>query len=188
MKMERSRLLMIVAGAAVALWLLDIFVIEPGFAGWKAQSERIADLRKQVSDGDKLVTREKVLRDHWADMMRQNLPVDNSAAENDAYKAIARWERDARVVFTNLSKDKQWKQVPLGPKPTDGSYETLQFTISINGDQTSIGRFIYEMENDTIPVNLETCDLTSHDARGTQLTLAATFTFLRLPQANGGTR
>ena len=63
----------------------------------------------------------------------------------------------------------------------------LEFTISINGDQASIGRFIYEMENDSIPVSLEKCDITSHDTRGAQLTLAATFSFLRLP-ATGGAR
>lgn len=181
MKMERQLVLKLGVAAAAGLWLLDTFAIEPAFARWKDQSERIAQLRTNVTNGDKLLTREKVLRDRWAEMMKENLPADNSAAENEAYKAIARWERDARVVFTNLTKDKQWKT-------SDDGYETLDFTISINGDQASIGRFIYEMENDTIPVNLEKCDLTSHDARGSQLTLAATFSFLRLPQAKGGTR
>lgn len=181
MKIERQLLLKIGAAAAVALLVLDYAVIEPGFARWKAQGERITKLRADVKDGDKLLTREKVLRDRWAGMMKVNLPADNSAAENEAYKAIARWERDARVVFTNLAKDTHWKLAD------DGS-QTLEFTISINGDQASIGRFIYEMENDAIPVDLEKCDLTSHDTRGSQLTLAATFSFLRLPPEKGVTR
>ncbi len=173
---QRLFFLKVGAAAALGLFVLDHFVIEPGFARWKSQSERIATLRAEVTDGQKLLDREKNLRGRWSTMMRENLPANDSAAETVIIKAISRWEASSRVVFTNLNKDRQWK-------PADDGSQTLSFTISINGDQASIGRFIYEMESDTIPVSLEKFDITSHHTRGTQLTLAATFSFLRLPEA-----
>jgi hypothetical protein len=175
MKGNREFLLKVGAACAVALFVLDQVVIEPGFRRWKEQGERITKLSTDVKNGDKLLSREQALRDHWTMMQHENLPEDNSAAESQIIKAISRWEASSRVIFTNLNKGKQWKL-------NDDGSETLDFVISINGDQSSIGRFIYEAQTDTIPVYLKQYNLSSHDTRGTQLTLAATFSFLRLPK------
>ena len=51
-------MLKIGAAGAVALLLLDQFVIEPGFARWNEQSERIGALRTEVTKGQKLLGRE----------------------------------------------------------------------------------------------------------------------------------
>jgi len=181
MKTDRTLMLKIAAGAAVGLLLLDWVIIEPVFNRWADQSGRIAALRKQVTDGQKLLDQENTLRNQWTVMTRENPPADNSTAEDAEFKAIARWERDARVVFTSLTKQKAWEHHGDSQHP-DQRYDTLEFTISVNGDQASIGRFIYEMESDTIPVDLKSCEITTRDPRGAQLTLAATFSFLRLPR------
>jgi hypothetical protein len=183
MKADRQLVLKIAAAGAVALFVLDQFVIEPAWRSWGDQSKRITTLRSEVADGQKLLDREKTLRGHWAGMMQENLPADNSAAENAAFKAVARWQLRAGVQFTNLSR--QWKHydedIPGGETAAKG-YDKLILTIAINGSQASIGRFIYEMESDSIPVNLEKCNLISRDPRGSELAFTATFSFLRLPQ------
>ena len=181
MKTDRTLMLKIAAGAAFGLLLLDWVVFEPALHSWSDQSQRIAALRKQVTSGQALLDQEKTLRDQWAAMMRENPPSDNSAAEDAEFKAIARWERDAKVVFTSLTKQKAWEHHGDAKHP-DQRYDTLEFTIAINGDQASIGRFLWEMESDAIPVDLKSCDMTTRDPRGTQLALTATFSFLRLPR------
>ncbi len=172
---QAKRQAVLIGGAVLAVlwWVL----ISPAIDRWNAQTDRITALKKQVHDGDMLLGRATYLRDRWTGMKQENLPADDSAAETTVYKAIARWERDARVLTTSINKDKQWKVAE------DGS-QTLEFHISVNGDQASIGRFLYEMQNDTVPVNLTVCDITPHDTRGQQLTLGATFSFLRMPVEN----
>lgn len=192
MKADRQLVLKIAAAGAVALFVLDKLAIEPALASWSEQSKRITELRKDVSDGQKLLDREKILRGRWAGMMRENLPADDSAAQDEAVKAIARWELNARVFSTSLAKDHQWKHhdedFPGASTTTQKGYDTLEFTISINCDQASAGRFLYEMESEPIPVNLERFEMTSRDPRGSQLSFTATFSFLRLPQPEKDTR
>ena len=179
MKADRTLMLKIAAAGGAALLLLDWFVIEPAYHSWSEQTDRIAALRTQIDNGQKLLDREKALRDHWGDMMRANLPAEGSAAEDEAFKAVARWAGTSQITFTNLTKE--WHD------PGEG-YKTLDFRISANGDQASIGRFIYELESDSMPVSLEECEITTRDARGSQLTLTAHFSFLRLPETGNNTR
>ena len=44
---RRETLLKIAVGAIVALFLLDRMVLSPAFAGWKAQSVRLAALSRK---------------------------------------------------------------------------------------------------------------------------------------------
>jgi hypothetical protein len=178
MKTDSTLMLKIVAGAVVALFVLDKVIIEPVFHSWGEQGDRIADLHKQVDKGQKLLDREKILRGTWEDMMHANLPAEVSAAEDEAFKAVARWAGSSRITFTNLTKE--WQ--------TADNYKTLDFRISANGSQAQIGRFLYELETDHMPVSLDECEITTRDARGTQLTLTAHFSFLRLPEPDKNNR
>ena len=176
MKANREFILKAGIAVAVALWALDAFIIEPGIARWKDQGERITKLRAEVRDGDKMLGREQALRDHWSGMVHENLPADDTAAQNLILKAVSRWEATSRVIMPILNRDPRWKT-------NDDGSQTLEFHMTITGDQVSIWRFIYEAQTDKIPVYLKQYNLTSHDTRGTQLTMAATFSFLRLPNA-----
>ncbi len=173
MKAERRQTYLKIGAAAVAcLFLLDRLVLSPALAHWGEQGDRIAVLRQKVERGRQLLEREDSIRERWADMQRNNLPPDMSVAENQVFKAIERWARDSEVVFTSLTP--QWQT-------HDEGYETLECRAAGTGNQASIGRFIYEMETDHVPVNLEECELSTRDNRGAQIALTAKFSFLRLP-------
>ena len=173
---QRKTLLKIAAGAFAGLWLLDLAVIEPAIARWHDQSERITALREKVQRGQQLLDRENSIRSRWAEMVRANLPKDVSVAESDAFKAIGRWVTNSRIILANLTP--QWQE-----HDEDG-YDTFECSITANGDQLSLGRFIYEMETDPMPVNFEGCEITTRDSRRTQLSMTAHFTFLRIGEAN----
>src|SRR5450432_805341 len=163
---QRQTLLKIVAGAIVGLFLLDYMVISPATARWHDQRERIAALREKVQRGQQLLDRENSIRTKWAEMQRANLPKDAATAENAAYKAVARWVGASRISITNLTP--QWQNHEEG-------YDTLECRIAANGDQVSLGRFIYELEIDPMPVNFAECEITTRDPHGTQLTMTGRF-------------
>lgn len=177
MKDERRQLLLkLGAATAVGLYLLDAFVIEPAFQSWNQQTARITALRQKVAQGRQLCEREASLRERWAGMLRTNLSPEVSAAENAALTAVGRWQRDSQISLTSLTP--QWQS-------RDEGFETLEYRVAATGSQAALGRFIYEMESDnSVPVNLEECEISSRDARGAQLTLTARLTFLRLKDSS----
>ncbi|MBV9128250.1 MAG: hypothetical protein JO117_09210 [Verrucomicrobia bacterium] len=173
---DRLMFLKIGAAAVVGLFLLDKIVLSPAIASWNDQSERIDALRKKVERGRQLVQREDAIRQRWAEMLHANLPADMSAAESDAFKALSRWVRDSGVALTSLTP--QWQTHEEG-------YESFECRAAATGDQVSLGRFIYELEVDPMPVSLEECEITTRDARGAQLNMTARFSFVRLTTEGG---
>lgn len=174
---RRETLLKIGVGVVVGLFVLDRMILSPAAAAWKAQGERVAQLREKVTRGRQLIERERSLRGRWNEMLRTDLADDPSAAENDVYKAIGRWAAESRISFTSLTPQ---------PRTHDDGYETFELRAAAVGDQASIGRLLYEIESDPLPARIEECELRAQDATGRQLALSMKFSFVRIGE-NGKT-
>ncbi len=170
---NRETFLKIGVGMVVGLFVLDRMVLGPAIESWKAQSERLAELRVKVERGRQLMQREKSIRARWNEMQRTDLPDDDSMAESDVFTAIARWTSASRVGITNLT-----------PHRTnhDGGYDTFEWRASATGDQASLGRFIYEIESDALPMRIEECELSTRDTKGQQLALSVRFSAVRIDE------
>ena len=173
----RQTLLWWAVYAVAGLWFLDTFVIEPAFHAWSEQGERIASLQKKVDNGRKLLEREKIIRGRWADMQRANLSDDDSVAGGDILNAVNRWKLSSGIGLSNL--------VPQWQEHEDLGYDENECRVTATGGQTEIGHFLYALETDPIPVDLEECEIATRDAKGQQLTLTARFSFARLAADTG---
>jgi Tfp pilus assembly protein PilO len=131
-----------------------------------------------VDRGQQLIDREDVIRRRFAQMTKENLPAEVSAAENVAFQAIGRWVRDSGVSVASLTPS--WQD-------HDEGYQTLEWRISATGTQASLGRFMYEMETDSVPVNLDEFELTTRDEHGSDLALTGRFSFLQMPHPGSTT-
>lgn len=169
---RRETILKIAVGVVVGLFVLDWLVLTPAATAWKAQGERLATLRRDVTRGRQLLEREKSLRGRWAEMHRTDLDDDLSVAEDDVYKAIFRWTRESKVSFTSLTPD---------PRQHEG-YDTLEFRASANGDQGSFARLLYEIETDPLAARVLDFDISARDAKGQQLALTMKFSFVRITE------
>jgi len=177
---QRLFYLKIATAGVVGLFLLDHIVITPATSSWREQSARLDALRVNVQRGEQLLDREKSIRAKWADMMKANLPDEVSATENQVFKSLERWALNSGIVFTSLTPTPQWVA-------HDEGYKTYECRIAGTGNQQTVARFIYELESDRIPVNLENCELTARDAHGDDLAFTARVTFLRMPETGGRT-
>jgi len=170
---RRQQLLKIIVIACLGILALDWVVIGPFLRAWKAQGERIAELREKVENGRSLLQREASLRERVERMRKINLPVEESAAEIAANRALTRWARSSQIDLSGYTTT-PWQT-------RDEIARVFETRITANGTQATLGRFLYELESDsTLPVSLEDCELSTRDARGGQLTLTARITFLRL--------
>ena len=172
---SREAILKIAVGAVVGLFILDRFILTPSIAAWKAQSERLEVLRDKVTKGKGLIERETSLRSRWDEMLRTDMTEDSSAAEADVYKALGRWGNRSRgVSFTSLVPN--WH-------PHEEGYDTFECRITATGDQSSLGRLIYEIETDPLPARIEDCEFTTRDAQGRQLSVTMRLSFVRINEA-----
>ena len=176
---QRQQLLVKIVAVCVGLIVLDYGLVEPAIHAWGEQSDRIEALQKKVDRGQTLLDRASTIRGRWADMQRANLPDDLSVAGGDAYGDRGRWISTSGVSLASF--DPQWQA------HDSGDYDTYDCRASMTGDVVSLGRFIYELEVDPAPVNLEECEISSRDAHGQQLTMSARFSFIHLGPDAGST-
>jgi hypothetical protein len=176
MPADRTALLKIIAGAAIGLFLFDKLILTPGLAAWKAQGERLAVLRENVERGRNLIEREASLRSRWEEMQRTDLAEDLSEAESAVFKAIGRWGRESRVSFSSLTP--QWRTHEQG-------YDTFDCRATATGDQTALGRLLYEIETDALPARVEEVELSARDNKGQQLGLSLKFSFVSITGGGG---
>ncbi len=172
---NREQLLGIFAITAVLLMVGDKFILQPLTDTWKARTKTIADLEKQVADGERLLTRDRVVADKWASMRAHTLTNEVSLAEGQALRAFERWSRDAGVTVSGLKP--QWKRAASGEE-----YQTLECRADATGSLSSLARFLYQIEKDPLAMKVDVVDLTTRDTDGRNLTMSLQLSGLVLTQ------
>lgn len=159
---NRQQLLIIVAGVAFGLLLADSLVITPLTKSWQARTKRIAELSKQVKDGENLLKRADALQSRWAQMQRNALPVNHSLAEQQVLTAFDKWSQDARISVNSITP--QWKR-------DRDELETLECRVDAAGSLGTLARFLYNVEHDPMALKIESVEITARDKEGQNLSL-----------------
>jgi hypothetical protein len=159
---NRQQVLAIAAIAGIALLASDRLLIAPLTARWKERATRIADLKKSVTQGARLLEREHIIQARWDSMRTNTLPDNASAAENEMLKAFERWSQDSRISISSIKP--QWKR-------TGEDSVTLEYRADALGSMPALTRFLYEVEKDPLAIKVEGVEITSRDNDGQQLSL-----------------
>jgi Tfp pilus assembly protein PilO len=159
---NRQQLLIIAVIAAIVLFAGDQLVLSPIMKVWSARTTRIAELRKQITQGKILVLRERSIRDRWDQMVTNALPNNPSAAEQQVFQAIDLWEQNSGVAIS--ARTPQWKH-------DSDDYMTFECRVDATGDLGKLSRFLYSVERDRMALKLELVELGARDKEGQQLSL-----------------
>jgi hypothetical protein len=171
---NRQQLLIIVAGVVFALLISDALVLSPLGRAWKARATKIADLRKQVDDGEKLLQREEALTGRWTQMQAGALPNNNSLAEQQVLKAFDSWSQDARISVNSITP--QWKR-------DSEDYQTIECRVDASGSVGTVAKFLFNLEKDPMALKIESVQITARDKDGQNLSLGLQISGLVLNQA-----
>jgi Tfp pilus assembly protein PilN len=157
---KRQQLLAIFAGAVVALFLADQFILAPLTKSWTDRSKRIAELRKSIHQGNQLLEREQTIRSRWQSMRTNTLPENTSAAEHEVLKAFDRWSQDSGISVSSIRP--QWRQ-------RGEDYQTLECRADAFGSIQAVTRFLYNLERDPLALKVDSLEITARDNEGRQL-------------------
>jgi Tfp pilus assembly protein PilO len=159
---ERQKFLIILTLALFALLLGNMLVFKPLVNLWKTRSHNIVALRDQVKEGKFMLLRESAIRSQWGEMSAKTLPGNTSQAEQQVLKAFDNWSQDSGATVTGITP--QWKN-------DSTNYITLNCRVEASGDLGTLSRFVYDIEQNTIALKLDSVEFSTHDNDGQQLTL-----------------
>ncbi len=171
---NRQQLLIIVAGVAFGLLIADSLVFTPLTKAWNARAGRIADLRKQVADGEKLLQRAEALNSRWDQMQTNALPDKNkSLAEQQVLSAFDQWSQDARISVNSITP--QWKR-------DRDDLETLECRVDAAGTVGTLAKFLFNVERAPLALKIESVEIAARDKDGQNLSLGLQLSGLVLPR------
>jgi Tfp pilus assembly protein PilO len=168
---NRQQTLIILTLAVLALYIGNYVVYEPMVHWWKSRQDRITALSQEVKQGKSLIRREQAIHDQWDHMRSNSLPNDSSQAEQQVLKAFNNWAGDSGVNVNSITP--QWQN-------DQDDYSTLDCRVEASGDLGALSRFLYEIENDPMALQLQAVELTASDDQGQQLTLGLQISGLAL--------
>jgi hypothetical protein len=171
----RQQFLVVLTIGVAALFVGERLVYEPLANWWSARSQRITELRKQVTDGRLLLQREQALRNRWDRMRTNTLSADTSLAEQQVLKKFDNWSQDSNVTITGITP--QWN---------DGAtnYVSVDWRVEAAGDLGALSRFLYDVEQGPMALKLESVNVSARDDTGQQFTLGLQINGLALrPEA-----
>ena len=174
---KRQRLLLIAAGAAVLLLILDRIAITPLEGVWKAHSDEIDKLKSSVIRGRGLIARAPQTQQVWADMQSGSLARDPAQSEYDVISAFESWGRTSGVDLGSIK--------PLWKRGATDAYSLLELRLDASGTLASLSRFLYELQRSPLALRADSVELASRDETGQRLTLNLTVTGLRLAPLEG---
>ncbi len=159
---NRQQLLIIVAGAVFGLLIADALIFTPLTKSWQARAKRITELRKQVDAGEKLLQRADALQSRWAQMQKNALPNNNSAAEQQVLTAFDKWSQDARISVNSITP--QWKR-------DRDELQTLECRVDAAGTVGTLAKFLYNVEHDPMALKIESVEISTRDKDGQNISL-----------------
>ncbi len=168
---NREWLLAVTAGVCIGAWVADSFILTPLTGLWKSRSERIVELRKQLTKGQMLIEREDTIRKRWSDMKEHAFTSEVAEAEDRILKSASRWAQTSGLGLSSLK-----------PRVTQESeeFKKAEFSASGQGSIDSVARFLYELERDDLPLKVEQVQISAHDKTGKELALEVRFSGLLL--------
>ena len=172
MKIEdRQKFLLILTIAVVALYASDLLLFEPLGKWWTARSHTIVTLRNEVKEGKFMLLREAGIHSQWGEMSAKTLPDNTSLAEQQVLKAFDNWSQESGATVTGITP--QWKN-------DETNYMTLNCRVEASGDLGTLSRFVYDIEQNTMALKLDSVEFSTHDSAGQQLTLGLQLSGLAL--------
>ncbi|MBI3416008.1 MAG: type 4a pilus biogenesis protein PilO [Verrucomicrobia bacterium] len=172
---NRQKLLTILAAAVVVVWAGDNLVVEPLIKSWKGRKAEVIRLRRDISDGERTLSRGESIRQRWENMRTNTLPGEVSLAKTRMVEAFDRWSEGSQISITSID--------PQEKRAAD-DYMTVECHVAAFGNLASVTRFLYELEKDPRAFKVETLQLGSRDNDGQQLTLSLQVSGLLLNQAD----
>lgn len=169
---NRQQLLSIFAVIAVALYIGDRIVFTPLTRMWKERSAEIAQLKKSVDQGTRLLDREHIIQDRWNQMRTNTLASDRTLAGNQVLGAFYRWSQESHITVGGVT--------PHWTSGAEDDYATYDCRVEAAGNLNQITRFLFELEKDPLAFKVDTVELTTRDDRGRELTLGLQLSGLQL--------
>ena len=171
---HRERMIAGVTGAAVALFALNRYAIDPHLEARRKVSARRDALVAQNDDAARTLQKQKRLQREWRQMEAGGLKADAGNAEQQLYEAVRDFARDAGVSVATSDPQRI---------PQKDRIQIVRLRVTGTGSTAALSKLLWKVETSPLPLKVDELSLASQP-QGTDnlnVTLAVSTIWVRPP-------
>ena len=172
---KREKYIGLATVAAVAVLLIDQFVLSPYLDQLDSLSRDLSQAKRQIDNDNLLFAWQHKLQKIWNDMQTGGLQVDESQADSQAQMAILQWAQRSNMNVTALKTEHISQQK---------AFEVLSYDVTATGSTPGLARLLWALETATIPLRVNEVQISSRPENTDNLTVRMNVSTLSLPQNN----
>lgn len=175
---KRERIILLVTLAAVGLFVLNWFVIDPLFVRLdKAETDLSASTIKLQESRNYRDNAPRYER-RWREMVAAGLKSDASESEAQALRALNGWALDSGLVLSTLQPDR------AEASKQQKDFQQITLRVTGTGSMRAVSRFLWSVQTSSIPLHPADVQISSRKEGSDDLTLTLAVTTLALAPAS----
>jgi hypothetical protein len=155
---KRERTIGILTVSVLGLLGVYQFVIDPLLVRKGELDEQVAARRTEIDQTNDLYDRSKRAGVVWSQMVTGGLRKDASEAESVVLHSVRDWAQEAGMNLTGLT--------PARPEK-DKDFFKITVRATATGKMADISRFLFKIQNSTIPIRVTELQINNHGKEGT---------------------
>lgn len=170
---KREKNIAIITSAIILLFVLDRYVWSPVMdARARVQTEK-QSLTTRMQQADRIFKKRSLLASRWNEMKEGGLDSDPSAIESRVLNAIRQWSESCGLPISTVKPDRD---------KGEGELRQIMFNLALTGDMAAVGRFLWEVENCSLPLRITEFQLSSRGGDASDLSLQIKLSALYLAE------
>lgn len=174
---KRERLILIVTVAVLMIFLLDRFILTPVLDARGEILSQKQELIREMEKANNLFNQKRRVSPQWEEMVNGGLNSDVSSTESIVLNALRNWAQSHGLTLSSIKPEHEKGQGEI--------MQEIKFNLSCSGNMSSVGRFLWQVENTTLPLRITEFQLGSREEDGKEMSLHMKLSALYLVEAVG---
>jgi hypothetical protein len=160
---KRERQILIWTLSIFMIFVLDRFILEPILDAREQTLSEKQELTKKIQKASDLFKQKNKVSKVWDDRENNGLTSDVSLAESCMLNALRNWTQGYGLTLVSIKPERK--------KGEEEEMKEIIFNLVCSGSMSSVGQFLFQVENSVYPVKITEFQLGSRAEDGNEMSL-----------------
>jgi hypothetical protein len=171
---KRERLILVATIAVLMIFALDRFLLTPALDARGEIINQKRDLIREMEKASELFKQKSAVSPKWEEMINGGMNADVSSTESIVLNALRTWAQNYGLTLSSIKPERE--------KGQGGIMQEILFNVACSGNMSSVGQFLWQIENTTLPLRITEFQLGSREEDGKEMSLQMKLSALYLAE------
>jgi len=173
---KRERLILVATITVLMIFAVDRFILTPVLDARGEILNQKQELIREMEKASDLFKQKGSFTPKWEEMINGGLSSDVSSTESIVLNALRAWAQNYGLILSSIKPERERGQ--------GGKIREILFNVACSGNMNSVGQFLWQIENTTLPLRITEFQLGSREEDGKEMSLQMKLSALYLAEGS----